>query len=557
MVTDELTAKASPEQRRPGNPGRSGRTSPGPEKQAGAPRQSATRPAAGAPRQPAARSTAGTTKAGTTTGTSAAGTSAAGTSAAGTSAAGTTAAVATATDRGPAAPGLFARLLAEAGISDTRFARQVNNRARTQRRVELGLARTTVGHWRRGMKPRDPMVAELAAAELSAVVGYPVPPADLGWRGEGYERDDLGLAVADLPDDTLRTLAGLSGRDMRRRDVLHDGAAFAAAAFADPVLSSLTGVISRITGDTPASPSGGAMIRDMTATFRRLDARFGSSEIRPQVVAFLHDRTRAAVDGPADTDTFSALAELAQLSGWLAQDCNRHALAQRYYIQALSLAEHAEDVMMAGRVLSAMSDQAAALGHHRHSLALARAAIDRAARQSAPPVQAMLQDRLAWALARNGDESGCMRALAEMERVISREPGEAPSWAGHYNSGDVAECQGHCFMLLGKSTVAEQRLLEARYLQGEARARSRAYAEADLALSYLRRPRPDLEAAIEAGYQAVELAGSVSSTRITNKLTELDEAIAGFSKVVAAREWRSRVSDVVGRGREHPRVTSG
>ncbi|MEX5634671.1 transcriptional regulator [Parafrankia sp. FMc2] len=447
-------------------------------------------------------------------------------------------------------PGLFARLLAEAGVSDTRFARQVNNRAKVQRRIELGLARTTVGHWRRGMKPRDPMVAELAAAELSALVGYPVPPADLGWRGESYERDDLGLAAADVPDDTLRTLAGLSGRDMRRRDVLHDGAAFAAAAFADPVLSSLTGVIHRIASDVPASPSGGTMIRDMTATFRRLDARFGSSEIRPQVVAFLHDRTRAAVDGPADTDTFSALAELAQFSGWLAQDTSRQALAQRYYIQALTLAEHADDVMMAGRVLSAMSDQAAALGHPRHSLALARAAIDRAARQSAPPVQAMLQDRLAWALARNGDESGCLRALAELERVIAREPGDAPSWAGHYNPGDVAECQGHCFMLLGRAVIAEQRLLEARDLQGPARARTRAYAEADLALSYLRRPRPDLDAALEAGYRAVELAGSVSSTRITNKLTELDGAMAGFSTVVAAREWRARATGVVARSRD-------
>ncbi|CAI7978749.1 Transcriptional regulator [Frankia sp. Hr75.2] len=501
--------------------------------------------------RPTAKAAAGKAAGGTSTGAGGAG-GASSTRAGGTRGAGTS------PDTGESGtPTLFSRLLAEANVSDTRFARQVNNRARSQRRIELGLARTTVGHWRRGMRPRDPMVAELAAAELSALVGYPVTPADLSWRGEASERDDLGLAVADIPDDTLRTLAGLSGRDMRRRDVLHDGAAFVATAFADPVLSSLTGMIRRISADVPSSPSGGAMIRDMTETFRRLDARFGSSEIRPQVVTFLHDRTRAAVAGPADTDTFGALAELAQFSGWLAQDCNRQALAQRYYIQALTLAEHADDVMMAGRVLSAMSDQSAALGHNRHSLSLARAAIDRSARQSAPAVQAMLQDKLAWALARNGDEAGCMRALDALERTISREPGDAPSWAGHYNIGDVAECQGHCFLLLGRAEMAEKRLLEARDLQGPARARTRAYAEADLALSYLKRPRPELEAALEAGYRAVEVAGPVSSTRIVNKLAELDRTIAGFSKAVAAREWRSRAAGLVRPSPQRPEPAVG
>src|SRR6185369_7501104 len=112
----------------------------------------------------------------------------------------------------PASPNVFDRLLRESGMSDTRFAKQVNSRARHLRRIELGLARTTVGHWRRGMRPRDPMVAELAAAEMSAALGYPVLPADLGWRGESYRHDDLGLTGANIPVETLRTLAGLSGR---------------------------------------------------------------------------------------------------------------------------------------------------------------------------------------------------------------------------------------------------------------------------------------------------------------------------------------------------------
>jgi hypothetical protein len=438
----------------------------------------------------------------------------------------------------PAPASTFARLLREAGVSDTRFACQVNARARQQRQIELGLARTTVGHWRRGMRPRDPMVAELAAAEMSAALGYPVLPADLGWRGESYRHDDLGLSGANAPVETLSTLAGLSGRDMRRRDLLQDGTAFIASAFADPVLSSLTGVVDRIVGGPPVV-GGGALIRDVTATFRKLDAKFGASEIRPQAVSFLHDQTRAARDNRPNPDLFSALAELTQFCGWLAQDSRREALAQRYYIQALSLAEHADDAMLAGRVLSGMSDQAAQLKHDRQSLALARAALGRSLKHSTSSVQAMLHDKHAWALARNGDEIGCRRALDRMDEAIARDDGAGPSWAGHYNAGDAAECRGHCLLLLGQAKEAEKMLIEARTLQGAARARTRSYAEADLALAYLRRPDAELEAALEAGYRAVSVAGQVSSQRIAKKLTELDDAL-GEHPTVAVREWRER-----------------
>ncbi|CAO5172420.1 Transcriptional regulator [Frankia sp. AiPs1] len=443
----------------------------------------------------------------------------------------------------------FARLLREAGVSDTRFAAQVNARARQQRQIDLGLARTTVGHWRRGMRPRDPMVAELAAAELSAGLGYPVLPNDLGWRGESYRRDDLGLTGAGAPVETLRTLAGLSGRDMHRRELLQESTAFIASAFADPVLSSLTGVIDRITDAHRPSAGGGALIRDVTETFRRLDAKFGSGEIRPQVISFLHDQTRAARDRRPDPDLFSALAELTQFTGWLAQDSQRHGLAQRYYIQALSLAEHADDAMLAGRVLSGMSDQAAQLSHMRQSLALARAALNRSADYSTPTVRAMLFDKHAWALARNGDENGCRDALDKMDHAISQaDSEESPPWAGHYNGGDALECRGHCLLLLNRAKEAERMLLQARELQGAARARTRSYAEADLALTRLRRSSPDLEGALEAGGRALDVAGQVTSLRITTKLSELNQALDTHA-TVAVREWQARARPLLRHGR--------
>src|SRR6266508_1145359 len=109
---------------------------------------------------------------------------------------------------------LFAQLLGETAVSDSRFARLVNDRASDRHRVALGLHRTTVGHWRRGVRPRDGRVAQVAAEQLSALVGYELSPADLGWRagGAGVEPDaDRALFIAGSPGGTLRVLARLSG----------------------------------------------------------------------------------------------------------------------------------------------------------------------------------------------------------------------------------------------------------------------------------------------------------------------------------------------------------
>ncbi len=290
------------------------------------------------------------------------------------------------------------------------------------------------------------------------------------------------------------------------------------------------------------------MIRDMTDTFRKLDARYGSGEIRGQVVAFLHDRARTALEARHTPDLFGALAELTQFSGWLAQDCDRQSLAQRYYIQALGLAEHAGDAMLASRILSVMSDQAGCLGQLRQSLALARAALDRSRTVASGSVQVMLHDRHAWALARNGDEAGCGKALSAMDAALDRaDGGDGPAWSAHYNEADIAECKGHCFMLLGRARRAEPLLLESRARQLPSRTRTRSYAEADLALSYLRRSGPDVEAALDAGRRAVDLASTLDSVRITEKLRELDRELSRHGGIVAVREWRQHAAPLVAR----------
>jgi hypothetical protein len=195
-----------------------------------------------------------------------------------------------------------------------------------------------------------------------------------------------------------------------------------------------------------------------------------------------------------------------------------------------------------------MSDQAARLGHQRQSLAMARAAVDRAYHRASAHVEAMLHDKQAWACAQAQDEQGCVTALTAMERAIERgASGDEPAWASHYNSGDVAECVGHCYLLLGRPEDAAEHLIEARVLQHGSRARTRSYAEADLALAYLQCRAPDLEAALDAGRRAVEYAGPVSSVRVTDKLREVDAALRPHNGSSDVRELRTTVSQLLRR----------
>jgi hypothetical protein len=335
---------------------------------------------------------------------------------------------------------------------------------------------------------------------------------------------------------------------MRRRNFLA-GTALAATGFGDPALYALTGVVERVApgaGGRASAPTAG-MIRDTAAEFRRLDASHGGGQMRSQVIGFLHDRARAALVGGRHTaELFSALAELTELGGWLAIDSRRPALAQRYYVQSLALAEHAEDHLLAGRVLAAMSDQAVHLGHPRQGLALARAALDRTRNRATPGVAAELRRTEAYALARAGDERGCAAALVAMEQAIGRVvPGGEPAWMAYICEADLAQLHGFCHLLFGRPTRSEACLLDALAGHDPARRRARACIEAELALGYAQRTSADLEAAVAAGHRALDLADRVNSGRVAERVRTLDRSLQPHGAVVAVRQWRRRAAPLL------------
>lgn len=129
----------------------------------------------------------------------------------------------------------------------------------------------------------------------------------------------------------------------------------------------------------------------------------------------LSEKAGSAKVGAADIEavkaTVDAFASLDnQFGGGRARRAgDTHGLAQRYFVQALRLAQAADNVLLAGSVLDAMSHQATFLGRHREAANLARAARTGTAGAATATLTAHFHAMEARALAAGGDTAGADR----------------------------------------------------------------------------------------------------------------------------------------------------
>jgi len=199
-----------------------------------------------------------------------------------------------------------------------------------------------------------------ASALLKGRCHHGSPAQDHG--GRGWSSADDTLHYAEGLDSTLHTVVELSGGDLKRRNVLL-GAAFTTAAFAEPVLFALTAPpvadAARDAGSRCIGMTDVEILTDNVAHLRQMDFRYGSGQIRERAVQLLHHEATRLLHGSYSDPTGRALltgvAQAARLAASTAADVGRHALAQRYYIQALNLAMNAGNQLFAANLLSDMS----------------------------------------------------------------------------------------------------------------------------------------------------------------------------------------------------------
>lgn len=261
-------------------------------------------------------------------------------------------------------------------------------------------------------------------------------------------------------------------------------------------------------------------VRATTALFADLDGRFGGGHARRALIAFLNDDVERMLRGrhtdAVRDDLFGAAAEACLLAAWMAYDSGRHGLAQRYFVQALSLADAADDRLLGANILDAMSHQATFLGRYSDAASLAGAARGGAGRAASASMAAHFAAMEARALAGLGDVRGCHRALSDAAGLFElRNPEADPSWFQYFDEAELEAEFAHCLRDLGQHAQATRHA--ERIAASGCGPRSDFFVTMVLADSYLGAGHAE-QASATALEAALPLAGTLRSARCVEYL---------------------------------------
>lgn len=287
-----------------------------------------------------------------------------------------------------------------------------------------------------------------------------------------------------------------------------------------------------------------ARVRASTELFAELDNRFGGAHARRSLIHFLDRDAAGLLSGRYTDETgrelFDAVAEASLLAAWTSYDCGLHGLAQRYFVQALRLAQSAADRRLACSVMSAMSHQATYLGHLPEAVNLARAAREGLRDQATPALTAQFLTMEARALASSGDTHGCHSALAAVERAFHvPEPGVDPEFISYFNEAELAAETAHCFRDLGDAREAARRAALATPSNGEY-ARSDFFASMVLADALA--DQGDPEQACDTALSALRIGEAVTSARCVAYVREFRDRLDRFDGNPAVRDFTEQAA---------------
>lgn len=448
------------------------------------------------------------------------------------------------TTRARGTNGELERIWARTGWSRKELARRVNRRGQS-RGLRLNTDASRIRAWFAGQQPQPPVPAILCEL-FSEHFGYPVQPREIGLHCE--PDSDVGLAYQSSLGATVALVADLGRNDVHRRDFLRTAPFVAAAAVApsrDWLLATLDAAQRRPGGRIGHKQV--AAIREAFAVYQEADVMRGGGHARRALAQYVTGHVLPLVrEINPDTETgaslFAAASEQTYLLGWMAFDDGRQALAQRYLVQSLRLAEASGDAKLGSHVLAGMSDQARMLGHPQEALHLATAGRHGLSRAYSPACAADLWALQARAHGALGESREAAHAIAESEAAFERiERDNEPEWARFidpaYLAGEWANAFGDIARPIESTRFARRSAAEAR---NQKRARRGALSQAALARAALTSGHIDLDAAVLNANRALDLAVTVKSSRCTAAISDLRSRIQPFHTVIVARDFDER-----------------
>ncbi|WP_329131035.1 regulator [Streptomyces sp. NBC_01476] len=464
----------------------------------------------------------------------------------------------------------LAALIAEAGFSHAGLARRVDQLG-IEHGLDLRYDKTSVTRWLRGQQPRGTtpaLIAEvftqrlgrrLSAQDLGLDAGAPVY-AGLEYAATPVEAVDIvsGLWRKDTGNQTeLRkiafTPAGLvvPSRDwlIGRADDSVASAGTVPEVRVPPQRGRPTGLERLRAADGPRPRIGAgdiAAVRAVCDLFRGLDQAYGGGHARQALVRYLEHEAEPMLRGSygeaQGRRLFASVADLTRLAGWTSYDIGAHGLAQRYFVQALRLAQAAGDRVYGGYVLITMSRQAVYLGHGREAIQLARVAQQGVGTGAPAVVQALLHAAEARGHGLVGEARACTAALARAERALAAARGgdEVPGWARFFDEAQLADEFGHCHRDLQQWRVAAQHAERSLQLRSPAYARSRLFARTVLACARL--GLGEVDVACSHGLDAAKQAADMRSLRAAEYVRDFGRRLEPYRDTAAARAFHDRAA---------------
>jgi hypothetical protein len=466
----------------------------------------------------------------------------------------------------------LAALIAEAGFSNAGLARRVDQLG-LEHGLDLRYDKTSVTRWLRGQQPRGTTPA-LIAEVFTRRLGRRFSAQDLGldacapvyaglefastpeeavdivgglWRkdsGSHAELRKIAFTPAGLVVPSRDWLIGRADERVSRGEATQNGVARVPAQCRPPSVARQRGT-DRGPGQRVSSGDIAAL-RSVGELFRTVDQAYGGGHARQALVRYLEHEVEPMLRGVYGEVTgrrlFAATADLTRLAGWTSYDITAHGLAQRYFVQALRLAQAAGDRAYGSYVLVTMSRQAIYLGHGREAVQLTRVAQQGMGASAPPVVQALLHSVEARGHGVLGEARACTASLVRAERAMeTARPGdEVPHWARFFDEAQLADEFGHCHRDLQQYRSAAQHAERSLQLHAPALARSRLFCRVVLASARL--GMGELDQACALGAEAALQASEMRSARAVEYVRDFERRLEPYRDAAAVRTYRDRVT---------------
>ncbi|MER5942509.1 sporulation protein [Streptomyces sp. NPDC001928] len=439
-------------------------------------------------------------------------------------------------------------LLELSGMSHKALAKRVNELA-GQRGLSRSYTHTSVANWcHRGMVPRHP-APQLIAEALTERLARRVTVVETGLVTVADARPTPGDGFGFPRTKTAAlTAAADYWSHVNRRDFITN-APFTVGAFSTPFLRWLTQPADAYGERGQGARVSTEEVRELQRAadeVRRWDSRYGGGSWRTaSVPARLFTQAAPLLRGSytekVGAELFGTTSQLARLAGWIAFDAGQDQVAQRHFIQALRLARAAGDRPLGAYVLTTMAMQALLRGHPNEAVDMTQGAYARAGGFEAASVRGFAKLIEARAHARLGDESSACRALATAEELCVKGHGasDTPDWIDFFGHARIVTDAVEIFRDLRKPDVA-LRWDSMAALPANRFTRCHGMRLAVVGTTHVQ--RGELDAALHAGRQSLEVLRSVDSERAKEQLRTLRGHLTPWRTAPEARAFLRELS---------------